>query len=135
VGKVSVGVGPIQVFVTPDNRYVLAANQGTKEKPSTTVSIIDTASFFVIGTVEAGKGAHGVVIDPSSRYAYISNIYGNDIAVLDIPAKKVVKTIPSGDGPNGITFSPLAPAPASSKQIELPMPQHDDADMPGMDMP
>jgi Uncharacterized conserved protein len=135
LGKVPVGVGPIQVFVPPDNRYVLAANQGTKDKPSTTVSIIDTESFSVVGTVETGEGAHGVVIDPSSRCAYISNIYGDDIAVLDIAARKVVKTIPSGDGPNGISFSPLAPAPTSSKQIELPMPEHDDADMPGMDMP
>jgi len=57
VGKVNVGVGPIQVFVTPDNKYVLAANQGTKDNPSTTVSIIDTTTFKVVGGVPGVRRA------------------------------------------------------------------------------
>ncbi|MCC7450673.1 MAG: hypothetical protein IT324_24885, partial [Anaerolineae bacterium] len=122
LGKVKVGIGPIQVFVSPDNRYVLAANQGTKDKPSTSVSIIDAATFAVVDTVDTGKGAHGVVIDPSSRYAYITNIYGNDVAVLDIKARKVIATVPTGEGPNGISFSPLAPAPASATEIKVELP-------------
>ena len=121
--KVAVGVGPIQVFVTPDNQYVLAANQGTEDKPSTTVSIIDAANFTVVDTVEVGEGAHGVVIDPTSQYAYISNIYGNTIAVLDIAARQVVATVPSGDGPNGISFSTLPPAPAPEPTITLELPE------------
>lgn len=113
-------------------KHILAANQGTKENPSTTVSIIDTATFAVVGTVETGQGAHGVVIEPSSRYAYITNIYGNDVAVLDITAQKVVATIPTGAGPNGISFSPLAPAQASAAEIELPVEQMEMENMPGM---
>jgi len=116
---VDVGVGPVQVFVTPDNQYVLAANQGTKDKPSTTVSIIDTATFAVIATVETGKGAHGITIDPAGKYAYITNIYGNNVAVLDIAARKIIATVPTAEAPNGISFSPLAPAPAPSTTIEI----------------
>jgi YVTN family beta-propeller protein len=130
VGTVAVSVGPIQVFVTPDDRYVLAAHQGTKDKPSTTVSIIETASFAVVGTVETGRGAHGIVIDPSSRLAYISNIYGDDVSVIDIAAQKVIATIPSGAGPNGISFSPVAPAVPAAPQIRITMPDL----MDGMDM-
>ncbi len=122
IGKVQVGVGPIQVYVTPDGKYLLAANQGTKDKPSTTVSIVDTATFAVLDTVPTGQGAHGVVIEPSSRYAYITNLYGNDIAVLDIAARKIVARTPTGAAPNGISFLPLAPAPALSGQIELKLP-------------
>jgi DNA-binding beta-propeller fold protein YncE len=45
VGKLSVGAGPIQFFVSPDNKYLVAANQGIQEHPSKTNSIIiDTAS-------------------------------------------------------------------------------------------
>lgn len=98
--------------MTPDNKYVLAANPGTKDNPSTTVSIVDTATFAVVGTVETGQGAHGVVVDPSSKYAYITNIYGNDVAVIDIAAQKVIATVPTAAGPNGISFSPMAPATA-----------------------
>ena len=63
-----------------------------------------------------------MVIEPSSRYAYITNLYGNDVAVLDIAARKVVARTQTGAGPNGITFLPSAPAPAPSPKIELELP-------------
>ncbi|MCC6176214.1 MAG: YncE family protein, partial [Chloroflexi bacterium] len=132
LGKAPVGVGPIQVYVSPDNQYVLVANQGTKSNPSTTVSILDTESFAVINTVETGLGAHGVVIEPSSRHAYITNIYGNDVAVLDLPEARIVARIPTGAGPNGISFSPVAPAAAPAPEIKLTLPDHGNDTMPGM---
>jgi YVTN family beta-propeller protein len=122
VGKVEVGAGPVQVYVTPDGKYLLAANQGTQSKPSTTVSIVETENFRVVKTVETGKGAHGVVVDPSGKHAYITNIYGNDVAVLDIADQKVVATVPAGEAPNGVSFSRFAPAPASSPEIKLVLP-------------
>lgn len=138
VGKVGVGIGPVQVYVTPDNKYLLAANQGTQDKPSTTVSIIDTETFQVVKTVETGKGAHGVVIDPSGKHAYITNIYGNDVAVLDIAEQKVVATIPVGEAPNGVSMSALAPAPATTPEIKLVLPgegQNEEQKDDMLDMP
>ena len=132
LGKVSVGGGPIQVFVTPDNKYVLVANQGTEDNPSTTVSIVDIATFKVISTIESGKGAHGVVIDPLGRYAYITNIYENTVSVIDIEQKMVITTIPSGTAPNGVSFSALPAIPASSSEVHLEIPESDMMDMPGM---
>jgi YVTN family beta-propeller protein len=123
VGKVNVGVGPVQVFVTPDNQYVLVANQGTAENPGTTVSIVDVATFNVVATLETGKGAHGVAVEPSGRYAYITNIYGNDVTVIDIEQRAIVATIPSGEAPNGVSFSGMPAASASSPQIQLEMPE------------
>ena len=73
------------------------------------------------------------MIDPGSRYAYISNIYGDDVAVLDITARKVIATVPSGEGPNGISFSPMSPAPASATEIAIAMPEHEDEEMPSME--
>jgi YVTN family beta-propeller protein len=119
VGKVAVGVGPIQVYVSPDGRYLLVANQGTEESPSTTVSIVDTATFEVAETIETGRGAHGVVIDPTSRHAYVTNIYGDDVAVLDLAERKVVARIPVGSKPNGISFSSLALAPQAEQTVDL----------------
>jgi YVTN family beta-propeller protein len=126
VGKVPVGVGPIQAYVSPDGKYVLVANQGTEEQPSTTVSIIDTSTFTVARTVGTGKGAHGVVIDPSSRYAYISNIYGNDMAVIDLASGEVSARVATDEAPNGISWSSQAPARAPSEEIALALPDHDD---------
>jgi len=122
VGKAQVGVGPIQVYVSPNGRYLLVANQGTEEQPSTTVSIIDTKTFKIVRNVETGQGAHGVVIEPSSRHAYITNIYGNDVAVLDLLDREVVARIQVGLKPNGISFSPFAITSGPAGKIELPMP-------------
>lgn len=132
LGKESVGGGPTQVFVTPDNKYVLVANQRTKENPSTTVSIVDAATFTVVSTIETGKGPHGVVIDPSGRYAYIKNIYENTGSVIDIEQKTVIAPIPGGTAPNGISFSALPAIPASSSEAQLEIPESDMMDMPGM---
>ncbi len=118
--KVTVGIGAIQTFVTPDGKYVLAANQGTETSSSDTVSIIDTASLEVVATVRTDAGAHGVVIEPSGRYAYIANIYGDSVSVLDIAGQTVVATVASGDGPSGISFSPRTPLPAGEVQLEIP---------------
>ena len=129
VGKVKVGVGPIQTYVSPDNRYLLVANQGTEGKPSTTVSILETKTFKVLRTVQTGKGAHGIVIDPSSRHAYITNIYGNDVAVLDLKALEVVARIRVGAKPNGISFSPITVSSRPDPKLELPTNQEGDTEM------
>lgn len=118
----NVGIGPIRVFVTPDNWYLLVANQGTTDTPSTTVSIIDTAKVAVVQTVDTGKGAHGVTIDSYGRHAYITNIYENDVVILDLAEQRIVTTIPVGAEPNGISFAPGALAQAPTLEISLPMP-------------
>jgi len=123
VGKVDVGNGPIQTYVSPDNRYLLVANQGTQAKPSTTISILETKTFTVLRTVQTGKGAHGIVIEPSSRHAYITNMYANDLAVLDLKALQVVARIPVGSKPNGVSYSPVMVSPRPTTNIELP--RHD----------
>lgn len=126
VAKQRVGAGPIQVYVTPNGGKLLVANQGTADRPSTTLSILDLRSFDVVGTVETGKGAHGVVVDPSSRHAYVTNIYGDDVAVVDLDERRVVARIPVGREPNGISFSPLA-LTGPRRTVALPMPEQDDA--------
>lgn len=135
VGRAGVGVGPVQVYASPDGRYVLVANQGTEERPSRTVSVVDTATFRVVKNVATGRGAHGVVIDPSSTHAYVTNIYGDDVAVLDLARLEVVARIPVGKKPNGISYSTALAPPRSDKEITIPR-QHgeDTGGMGGMDM-
>ena len=125
VGKVKVGVGPVQVAATPDNTRVVVANQGTEQQPSTTVSVVDVQTFSVIDTVETGKGAHGVVIDPSGAYAYVTNIYGNDISVIDLSIRKTIAKIPTGNKPNGVSFSTMESPTPSTPVINLSIEGHE----------
>lgn len=104
--KISVGTVPIQVYPTPDGRTLLVANQGTKQRPGNTVSVIDLMDNKVVSTVRTGPGAHGVVVDREGRYAYVSNIYENSVSVLDVKSAKVVASVRVGEGPNGISVTP-----------------------------
>ena len=106
IRKVAVGTVPIQLYVTPDSRTLLVANQGTPKKPGKTVSLIELESFKVAKTVVTGAGAHGVVVDREGRYAYVTNMYANSVSVLDVKDRKVVKTVPVGKTPNGISITP-----------------------------
>lgn len=123
VGQIAVGKGPIQTFVSPDGRYLVVANQGTEEKPSRTVSLIDTATFSVVATIDSGSGAHGVTIDAASRYAYITNTFAGNVSVIDLARRRVIARIPVGKEPGGISFSPLAPSKAPARVIRLPLPK------------
>lgn len=121
-GKAATGVGPLQVFITPDSQTLLVANQGTEDAPSTTVSFIDTATLREVAQVETGEGAHGVAIEPSGHYAYVTNLYGDSLGVIDIADRQLVAVAPTGASPNGVSFLPgeVAPVPAASIDLVLP---------------
>ena len=128
LGRVAVGDGPIQTFATADDRYLLVANQGREDRPGLTVSVIDTTTFTVVPTVETGQGAHGIVVDPTSLHAYVTNLYGDDVAVIDLGELRVVARIPVGDKPNGISFSSVT-VPAQ-EAVMLDVPASDDGAEP-----
>lgn len=89
---------------------------------------IETDSLSIVQTVETGQGAHGVMIDPTGRHAYVTNIYGNDLAVLDLGERRVVATLPIGTAPNGVSFTPQAPAPARAAESPVGLPSHTEND-------
>ncbi|MDG9979683.1 hypothetical protein DBO86_18495 [Pseudomonas indoloxydans] len=104
LAKVAVGRSPIQVHATPDGRLVLVANEGSKAAPDNRVSVIDTDRLEVVATYQVGQGAHGVTVDASGRFAFITNIYDDSLSVIDLQAGKVITTYATGRGPNGVTW-------------------------------
>jgi YVTN family beta-propeller protein len=104
LAKVAVGRLPIQVHATPDGRLVLVANEGSKAVPDNRVSVIDTDRLEVVATYQVGLGAHGVAVDDSGRFAFITNIYDDSLSVIDLQAGKVITTYATGRGPNGVTW-------------------------------
>lgn len=104
VEKVRVGVGPAQLYLDSEDKYVFVANQGTEENPSNTVSKIDLSTKKVVATIETGKGSHGVVVSPDNKYVYVTNMFEDTVSVIDNTANKVIATIPVDGEPNGISF-------------------------------
>jgi YVTN family beta-propeller protein len=101
--KVEVGVGPAQVYIGPDDKYAYVANQGTEDKPSSSLSLVDLVSKTVVAEIETGKGAHGVVTSADGKFAYVTNMFENTVSIIDLESKEV-STIDVGEIPNGITI-------------------------------
>ena len=112
-GRVAVGRGPVQLYPAPDGSLLVVANQGPRGQPGRTVSLVATGPLREVARIEAGLGPHGVVVEPSGRRAYVTNVYSGSVSVLDLVARRELAEIRTGTAPNGITFSPFEPLEAA----------------------
>ncbi|GAA0466868.1 hypothetical protein Aca07nite_71840 [Actinoplanes capillaceus] len=114
-GQTGVPASPAQVYLTPDGRSLLSADQGSQDKPGTALSLIDTATMTTAGKIATGSGPHGVVIDPTGRRAWVTNVYDSTVSVIDLTARATVATIKVGEKPNGISYAARPPAPTAAR--------------------
>lgn len=78
-----------------------------------TASIIDVATGKVLAALPTGRGPHEVALSRDGRTAVVTD-YGsgpgdrNTLTVIDVPAKRVARTINLGEyrAPHGIVFLP-----------------------------
>lgn len=95
-----VGSVPKVVEVTPDNKYVLVANWC-----SYTVSVISVAEQKVVRTVKIGKYPRGIAINKDSTKAYVAEMGGNRIHVINLLDFSTT-FIPIGSNPRAVVLSP-----------------------------
>lgn len=70
------------------------------------VEVIDAQTGKAIGAITGLHGTHGVALDTSGKYGYISDGGGNAVVVFDRTSLATVATIPAGTNPDGIVFEP-----------------------------
>jgi YVTN family beta-propeller protein len=104
VEKVEVGNGPAQVYVDSNSNIAYVANQGSKDSPSNSVSVVDLTSRMVTATIQTGKGAHGLVTSGDGKRLYVTNMFENTVTVIDVAENKAIATIEVGEIPNGISI-------------------------------
>ena len=95
-----VGSVPKVVEVSPDNKYVLVANWC-----SYTVSVISVEKNKVVKTVKIGRYPRGIAINNDSTKAYVAEMGGNRIHVIDLQ-DFTTTYIPIGSNPRAIVLSP-----------------------------
>jgi len=95
-----VGSVPKVVEATPDNKYVLAANWC-----SYTVSVISVAAQKVAKNIKIGRYPRGIAISNDSKRAYVAEMGGNRIHVINLEDFSVTY-IPIGSNPRAIVLSP-----------------------------
>lgn len=93
----------------------LAAQEGTLvvlNKAAATASLIDIASGRTVATLPTGTGPHEMLVTRDGRWAvgadYGARVGGNTLTLIDIPGKRVAKTIDLGSytRPHGLAFLP-----------------------------
>src|SRR4051795_1911335 len=91
------GGSPQDVKTSPDGKVMYVADQYAGG-----VQIIDPNRFREIGFVHTGAGAHGLYVNRSSTWLYVTNRRGNSVSVIDLGSRKVVHTwqIPGGGSPD-----------------------------------
>ncbi len=102
-GKVAVGLTPIQMMAARDGT-VYVANQGSGQKPSDQVSVIDPSKSKVIKTLVTGPGAHGVAASADGAYVFVTNIEAGTLSVLDVASRQMIGHHKVGAGPNGVSY-------------------------------
>lgn len=70
------------------------------------VSIIDTVTGTVVGTVAVGTGPHGMVITSDGRWLYVSGEGSTTLSVIDTASNRVTRTIEVGKTPHGVALTP-----------------------------
>lgn len=98
--------GPIQLYPTPDSRFLYVADQGYYfEQPTgKTVYKIDLLSRSVVKDIPAGDAPHGVVVSPDGKEVYVTNLLSNDVSVINTSTDAEIRRIEVGKMPNGISI-------------------------------
>jgi YVTN family beta-propeller protein len=70
------------------------------------VEVLDSDTGKVVGSITGLKGTHGVALDDSGKYGYVSDGGANAVVVFDRKSLATVASIPAGTNPDGILFEP-----------------------------
>ena len=96
---VSIGLGLMAGSVNAQPFAYISNNNGT-------VTVIDTASNAVVGTVPVGDQPRGVGVNPNGPSVFVANLGSNNVSVIDIATDTVVATVPVGSVPTGVAVHP-----------------------------
>lgn len=101
VAEIPVGVHPAHVVTDLAGRRAFVTNAGDN-----TVSIVDLATYEVVGTLTTGVYPHGLRRDPQGRELYVANVEDGTVSVIDIARQTEVARIPVGTAPVQVGFLP-----------------------------
>ncbi|MDP1852401.1 MAG: YncE family protein [Candidatus Planktophila sp.] len=95
-----VGSVPKVVEVTPDNKYVLVSNWCSYD-----LKVISVDTQKTMKTINIGRYPRGIAVSSDSKHAYIAEMGGNRIHVIDLEDFSR-SYIPIGRNPRAIVLSP-----------------------------
>ncbi|BDU06058.1 protein kinase domain-containing protein [Nocardia cyriacigeorgica] len=104
VDTIEVSAGAQEIAVDPVNR--MAYVTGGMGEP---VSVIDTGTNEVVGTIAAGPDPGGLAVDPGRGMLYVTDGEQRTVALIDTGTRTAVATIPVGYDPQSVIIDPDSP--------------------------
>ena len=103
IANVKTGKEPEGVTVAPDGRTFWVTAETDHN-----ITGIETLSGAVVGAVEVGSRPRAIAFVAGGSKAFVSNEAGGTVTVVDMAARKAVKTItmPEGSRPMGLAVAP-----------------------------
>lgn len=97
--------GPVQMYPTPDSRFVYLADQGYYfgQPSGEWVYKIDLEKLEVVKEIKAGSGPHGVVVSPDGMRVYVTNLLSEDVSIIDTATDEEIGRVKVGKEPNGVS--------------------------------
>lgn len=89
---------PHEVAVSPDGRLALTGEYGPESRHGQHVVLINIPEARIVGRLDlaAKSRPHSVLFHPDGRHAVATMQSSDRIAVIDVQALKVVRTLPTG---------------------------------------
>ncbi len=150
IAQLSTGEAPHEVAISPNKKYAIVTNYGTREKPGNSLSVYNLERLTlektiylgelrrphgvawlddekVVITIEANKSiavvdvknekivneiktdqeiSHMLAISPDKSKCFVANIGSGSVSVIDLKEMKLIKTIQTGKGSEGIDITP-----------------------------
>ena len=96
----------IQIYPTPDSKFLYIADQGFyfDQPTSTQIYKMDITTGKIIKSYTGGQAPHGIVVSPDGKFVYISNLLSNNITVIDTIKDSVISRIDGWIKPNGVSI-------------------------------
>lgn len=89
---IPVGIEPLGLALSEDGSLLLVANAGSGD-----ISFVDTNERRLIKNERLSSGINAVTLDPSERYAYVTNNKFNSVSVVEIESGKFQASFAVGD--------------------------------------
>ncbi len=98
--------GPVQIYPTPDSRYVYVADQGYyfNQPTGDTVYKLDLQGMNTSQAIKSGSAPHGVIVAKDGDIVYVTNLLSGDLSVINAETGKEVTKVAIGDMPNGVSL-------------------------------
>jgi YVTN family beta-propeller protein len=91
------GFGPHEAATSPDGRLALVGNYGSREKPGSSLTVIDIPSATVVKTIDLGEfqRPHGLLFLPDGRRALVTAEANKVLLEVDIEKGAVINVYPT----------------------------------------